>query len=62
MGHSFEHSLQGLPHSFLLFKGSNILSLPPKAIKAPKGHKNLQKKRSIKTPINNKINKFQFFI
>ena len=54
MGHSFEQSLHGLPHSFLLFKKVlKILNLPPIAIKAPKGHINLQKNLSINIPKNN---------
>ena len=54
MGHSFEQSLHGLLHSFLLFKKVlNILNLPPIAIKAPKGHINLQKNLSINIPKNN---------
>ena len=54
MGQSFEQSLHGLPHSFLLFKKVlKILNLPPIAIKAPKGHINLQKNLSINIPKNN---------
>ena len=56
VGHSGLHALQGLPHSFLLCKKLNILTLPKTDAAAPKGHKKRQKALSINKPTNNIIN------
>ena len=54
VGHTLLHSNTKLPHSFLLFKKSNILIFPKSPNPAPKGHKYLQKNLSINKQIINK--------